>query len=72
MIWARNAWQRDGYERGPKMTSPTNKKQKNSKISGKIFRLLKISQIFQNFDPIKNSEKKSADILPASINKNLS
>jgi hypothetical protein len=52
--------------------SPTNKKpQKNPQNSGKIFRLLKIPQIFLNCIPIKNFEEKSAEILPASSTKKL-
>jgi hypothetical protein len=54
----------------PSGISPTNKKtHKNSQNFGKIFRLLKIPQIFLNFDHIKNSEENSSEILPASQTK---
>jgi hypothetical protein len=51
---------------------PTNKKtQKNSLNSGKIFRLLKIPQIFQIVFLSIILRKKSAEILPANSTKKL-
>jgi hypothetical protein len=57
----------------PRGLSPTNlnSTQKNPQNSGKNFQTSENSTDFSNCIPIKNSEEKSAEILPASSTKNL-